>query len=153
MLQSHERIQAALALDMLRSERNRALLLVVVFALLGLPIIGVTLLKNDFLVMATGKEELRHVALVTWLACVVFETWMLVYFRRLLKTGGTPAAWVLPTATVCETMLPTLLLAGMTHVMSPLDAISAPPFLFYFVLIALSPLRMDLKLCMLTGIS
>ena len=85
MLEPDNRIERALVAEMLRSERLRALILLGLFGLMSVGTLVVALTQGDVLVLLTGKEGFRDLAL-SGLPISMFDT-------HSFRAGGACALW------------------------------------------------------------
>ena len=111
MTATDQRIEQALATEMVRSERLRAILLLGLFGAMAVAAGAMAVTQGDILVLVTGKEALGNLAPMGLTLVLGIEGAMALYFHRLLKTSRVPRPWVLPTVTVIELAMPTLMLS------------------------------------------
>jgi serine phosphatase RsbU (regulator of sigma subunit) len=133
----------------LRSDRYRAIGLLCicgVFAVMGL----ITAVTN------VNDADLYIHGIVFWGALAAYECILLSIAGRAQWQGRNVRAWVWAVNTVIESLLPSLVLLGLTAAKSylgPYRALVSSAVLIYPLFIILSTLRLSPALCILSGLS
>jgi PAS domain S-box-containing protein len=128
--------------------RIMGLILVLAFVLLVVAIRG----------LLGGVPEQLHLlprfsALV--FASIAYESLMLVFVIRAIKTARDLPSWGWSANTAIETLIPTMTLLLLTEspFLGPYRALSAPATHGYYIFIILSAMRLRPRLCILTGLA
>lgn len=88
---------------------------------------------------------------------LVLAIWILLewgassFLARRLRDGGGRVLLRVYLSAVVEVAMPTIVMAIMCRYDSPLNVLTSPVNYAYFLIIILSPLRLDLRLCVFTG--
>lgn len=147
MAKTTKEFDAAFAVRLLVSEGSRTRILALIFSTLaGISILGNLVYQSNGLVLA-GLGWMT----LTFLLAAGFEWMTLCYFSRLTATGRQPARWRLFANVLVETSLPTLTLVVMLSFSDPFTVLTSPVTYLYFLIIMLSALRLDARLCLFSG--
>lgn len=82
--------------------------------------------------------------------CLAYELVVRHALARLPADAAIPGH-LRHTNTVIEATIPSLFIITLARLIDPVVALSAPPFLLYFMLLILSILRLEPRLCIVTG--
>lgn len=135
---------------MVASERLRVTILIVFLA-----ITMVELMVGTFALGHFGPG-LQPVISPVWLipvflACIAYELAVWRFLGKLPPDAAIPAGARYGNAAI-EASLPTILIYGAARLFGPTLALAGPPVLLYCMLMILSVLRLDPRLCMLTAV-
>lgn len=138
-----------MAREVLRSERRRATILMYLGITIGLTLLVVNLL-NDMSLSAAGLG--RYLILLTMVFVAFYEFGVRQFQGRLLRLGK-PLPNVLRYGNaLLEVTIPSFAVIVAVVYTSPVEGLLSPATSFYFLLIILSILRLDFKLCLFTGV-
>jgi adenylate cyclase len=151
LAESHSRLDSELARETIASERLRARILFLIFALGFILVTVVPLFFPDVYLRIFHNPELRY-----WLmALLAFST---IYEFIVFRVTGKLLArnWRMPELprygnALVEISIPTAGLYLLSQVFVPVHALLTPLALIYFLLIILSTLRLDFWLCVFTA--
>ena len=150
---SDQRMEQALVRDTLRSEQLRATILAGLFGVLLLLTVAADLTGVGALERITGKRAGSEVATLAVSLVFGFEVLLIGYFTLLRRRGEAPSRAFLYVSSAIETAA----FAGPLFVVAPMvgarDALGTPPSYFFLLLIVLTPLRLDPRLCIFTGLA
>jgi len=147
MAKTTQEFDAAFAGRLLVSEGSRARIMALIFS--GLVV--VSLVAN--LAYRANGLELPGMGWMsfTFILAAGYEWITLYYFRRLIAGGRQPARWRLFANVLVETSLPTLTLWVMLSFSDPFTTLTSAVTYLYFLIILLSALRLDFRLCLFSG--
>jgi adenylate cyclase len=151
LAESHSRLDNELARETIVSERLRARILFLIFAL-GLKVVVVMpLLFQDEYLRIFHKPGLRYWMMALLGFSTFYEFMVFRVTGRLLARN-----WRIPDLprygnALVEITIPTTGLYLLSQVFVPVHALLTPLSLVYFLLIILSTLRLDFWLCVFTG--
>jgi len=139
--------EVELSRRILVSEQRRALLLAIVLVVLT----GIITLHA---LTMSQKHELYF--LYRWLgglmlAAALYEGFLSWILLRMIRAGRTPAQWRLYGNALTELALPTVIAWAAARHIPPSHAITGLATYPYFLIILLSTLRLDFRLCFFTG--
>ena len=139
--------EAELSRRTLVSEQRRALLLALVLVL-------VTGIITIHALTMSQKHELYY--LYRWLgslmlAAAIYEGFLSWLLLRMIRAGRTPPRWRLYGNVLMELAIPTITAWAAADHIPPSHAITGLATYPYFLIILLSTLRLDFRLCLFTG--
>ena len=145
--------QESLATEILRSERRRVTILAALFAFAAcfytLFAFVPALLTPEFRVRFQTQWP-RFISLYG--AVAAYEWTLRAGIGWLIEHRRRPNLALRFVNAFVETSIPTVMLFMAVSVMGPRDALGSPAFLLYFFFILLSILRLDVGLCLFTGL-
>ena len=143
----------SLTSEILRSERRRVTILAALFA------VAAILFSLVSFVPAFFDREFRirfqahwPLMMAIYGAVVAYELTLRAGLGWLLDNRRELPVFLRYLNAFLETSIPTVMLFIAVSLMGPRDALSSPAFLLYFFFILLSILRLDLRLCLFTGL-
>lgn len=140
--------ERAFAARMLISEARRARLLAVTFSILAALSMVAYALYQLFESHVPGME----IVMLTFMLAAGYE-WLSRYlFQWLIDRKRQPPRWRFYANAFVEASLPTLTLAVMLNFIDPFQALTSAITYLYFLIILLSTLRLDARLCLFTGL-
>ena len=145
--------QDTLSMEILRSERRRVTILAGLFVFAAC-IYTLFSFTAGFLDDAFRVRLRTHWGRIVGLhaAMVAYELALRAVIGWFIKHRRQPHNALRFINAVIETSIPTVLLFIAVSFMGPRDALGSPAFLLYFFFILLSILRLDIRLCILTGL-
>lgn len=140
--------ETAFAARMLTSEARRARLLAWTFSIVTAFSVVFYALYQLFDYHVPGME----VVMLTFMLAAGYE-WLSRYlFQRLIDRKQQPPRWRFYANAFVEASLPTLTLAVMLNFMESFQALTSSITYLYFLIILLSTLRLNARLCLFTGL-
>lgn len=145
--------QDSLTTEILRSERLRVTILAGLFAFAGCVYTFIAFVPG----LLAPEFRLRFQAQWPWVvslygAVAAYEWALRGGIGWLIEHRRNPNTALRFLNAFFETSIPTVLLFMAVSLMSPRDALGSPAFLLYFFFILLSILRLDVRLCLFTGL-
>ena len=140
-----------LDLEILRAERQRMKIIIGCFAVMLIAAILVRLFLAEELAVvlnATPPFTFMFLLPVGYLVYEIFAWHLLGHFQNTKRKPPWVGRYV---NAIVETSLPTWLLYVICEYMNPSYAVTTPGMLIYFILIALSSLRLDFGLSLFSG--
>jgi len=142
-----------LTLEMPRSNKLRINILIVVFVFQLVFFLSLSFLSPEqYQNTLRGNFRsffMRFIVIVSVvLFCLATERAVINHFIKIRKNSG---AWFLYLSAFVETSIPTIGIVSVASVISPIYALFAPPLLAYPLIIVLSALRLNFRLCIFTG--
>ena len=143
----------SLATEILRSERRRVTILAALFVFAACVYTFLAFVPGPL----TPEFRVRFRAQWPWIislygAVAVYEWALRAAIGWLIEHRRPPNAALRFVNAFIETSIPTVMLFMAVSLMGPRDALGSPAFLLYFFFILLSILRLDVKLCLFTGL-
>jgi adenylate cyclase len=149
-INEQESISKSVEHEVLKVEKLRALICAITIGLLAIIFIVVSniyLVDNSPLVKSLIPRTTVAIVLIGFSG---FEFLIWYFLKHCLKTGKSiPAIWHYVIAFI-EISLPTILILISSHVIH-VYALFLPPVFLYFLIIALSGLRLNFSICIFTG--
>jgi hypothetical protein len=143
----------SLATEILRSERRRVTILAGVFAFAACVYTIISFVPGILDLEFRLRFQARWPGFISLYGAVAAYEWALrAIIGRLIEHRRKPHVAVRYLNAFLETSIPTVLLFMAVSLMGPRDALGSPAFLFYFFFIMLSILRLDVGLCLFTGV-
>ena len=141
------------ALEILKSDRLRITLLIGVFAVTALivPVLSVFSFENfqsSFKGHFSGFVVTFVVIFTVTLSCLAVERWAIT---RLIKQQKQAKPFLRYVSAFIETSIPSIALITTAQFLGPVYSLFTPAPFVYAVLIVLSTLRLDFRLCIFTG--
>jgi len=152
MTQVTPHFETALSREILISEQRRVLLLA------GVISAGLLLYLTAFAFFPTVIEQLFRgrmtpaTLLSILLPTIAYEFLAYRLFGYFAQRGQAPPFFGRYANAFIETSFPSVLIIVVAHIVDPIYALVLPPFLFYFIFIILSALRLDFRLSVFTGL-
>jgi adenylate cyclase len=145
--------QTSLTTEILRSERRRVTILSGLFVFAACVYTSLAFVPGTL----TPEYRVRFQAQWPWIislyAAVAAYEWALrTAIAWLIEHRRQPNLALRFVNAFVETSIPTLMLFMAVSLMGPRDALGSPAFLLYFFFILLSILRLDVRLCLFTGL-
>ena len=145
--------QDSLTTEILRSERRRVTILAVLFAVAAIFYSSISFVPGLLDAEFRARFQSRWPWIISLYAAVVaYELALRAAIGWLIEHGRQPHATLRYVNAFFETSIPTLMLSIAVSLMGPRDALGSPAFLFYFFFILLSILRLEMRLCLFTGL-
>ncbi len=145
--------QDSLTTEILRSERRRVTILAVLFAVAAIFYSSISFVPGLLDAEFRARFQSRWPWIISLYAAVVaYELAVRAAIGWLMEHGRQPHATLRYVNAFFETSIPTLMLSIAVSLMGPRDALGSPAFLFYFLFILLSILRLEMRLCLFTGL-
>jgi adenylate cyclase len=143
----------ALTTEILRSERRRVTILAGLFVFAACVYTVVAFVPG----ILYGEFRLRFRTQWPWIislygAVAAYEWALRATIGWLIKHRRQPNTTLRYLNAFVETSIPTVMLFIAVSLMGPRDALGSPAFLLYFFFILLSILRLDIRLCLFTGL-
>ena len=145
--------QTSLTTEILRSERRRVTILSGLFVFAACVYTSLAFVPGTL----TPEYRVRFQAQWPWIislyAAVAAYEWALrTAIGWLIEHRRQPNLALRFVNAFVETSIPTVMLFMAVSLMGPRDALGSPAFLLYFFFILLSILRLDVRLCLFTGL-
>ena len=145
--------QDSLTTEILRSERRRVTILAVLFAVAAIFSSSISFVPGLLDAEFRARFQSRWPWIISLYAAVVaYELAVRAAIGWLIEHGRQPHAMLRYVNAFFETSIPTLMLSIAVSLMGPRDALGSPAFLLYFFFILLSILRLEMRLCLFTGL-
>jgi adenylate cyclase len=143
----------SLTLEILRSERRRVSILAALFAVAAVLFSLVAFVPGFFDPEFRVRFQARWpLMMAIYGALVAYELALRAGLGRLIENRRELPVSLRYLNVFFETSIPTVMMFIALSLMGPRDALSSPAFLLYFFFIILSILRLDLRLCLFTGL-
>ena len=145
--------QDSLTTEILRSERRRVTILAGLFAFAACVYTFLAFVPGPL----TPEFRVRFHAQWPWIislygAVAAYEWALRAAIGWLIEHRRQPNIALRFVNAFVETSIPTVMLFMAVSLMGPRDALGSPAFLLYFFFILLSILRLDVRLCLFTGL-
>ena len=145
--------QESLGTEILRSERRRVTILAGLFAFAACVYTFLAFVPGPL----TPEFRVRFHAQWPWIislygAVAAYEWALRAAIGWLIEHRRQPNIALRFVNAFVETSIPTVMLFMAVSLMGPRDALGSPAFLLYFFFILLSILRLDVRLCLFTGL-
>ncbi|TMA63962.1 MAG: adenylate/guanylate cyclase domain-containing protein [Deltaproteobacteria bacterium] len=145
--------QESLGTEILRSERRRVTILAGLFAFAACVYSFLAFVPGPL----TPEFRVRFHAQWPWIislygAVAAYEWALRAAIGWLIEHRRQPNIALRFVNAFVETSIPTVMLFMAVSLMGPRDALGSPAFLLYFFFILLSILRLDVRLCLFTGL-
>jgi adenylate cyclase len=145
--------QESLGTEILRSERRRVTILAGLFAFAACVYTFLAFVPGPL----TPEFRVRFHAQWPWIislygAVAAYEWALRAAIGWLIEHRRQPNIALRFVNAFVETSIPTVMLFMAVSLMGPRDALGSPAFLLYFFFILLSILRLDIRLCLFTGL-
>ena len=145
--------QDSLSTEILRSERRRVTILAVLFAVAAVFYSSISFVPGLLDAEFRARFQSRWPWIISlYAAMVAYELALRAGIGWLLEHSRQPHAMLRYVNAFFETSIPTLMLFMAVSLMGPRDALGSPTFLLYFFFILLSILRLEIRLCLFTGL-
>jgi adenylate cyclase len=142
----------ALAKELLRSEQRR-LKLILGFLGIAFGSFGILTLWPGFMADATRqhfREQAPQVC-VFFVVVLAYESAILAWVGKLLRTGRRPPDWTRYANALVEVSIPTVILLVAATTFGPVQALAAAPTRFYFLFIIMTALQLDYRISLFSG--
>jgi adenylate cyclase len=145
--------QDSLTIEILRSERRRVTILAVLFAIAACVYTFISFVPVLFNLEFHLRFKAQWPRMISLYGLVTAYEWALrAVIGWLIEHRRQPYAALRYLNAFLETSIPTVMLFTAVAIMGPRDALGSPAFLLYFFFIMLSILRLDVGLCLFTGL-
>jgi adenylate cyclase len=139
--------------EILRAERQRMKIIGAFFAMMFFAATLVRLVWAEGFSALLEKPAPFNLMMLISLGYTCYEFSIRRLLGHFLETGRTPPWQARYFNAFVETSLPTLILFGVCDYLTPSYAVLTPSLLIYFILIALSALRLDFALSVFSGLT
>jgi adenylate cyclase len=147
-------VDAALQMEILRSEQRRVALMIAVLTLLLLFIVSIFVAPQIYSPEARARLQLSaRLSSVLVAGYLVYELTIRFWLARLLSEKRTPPVAFRYINTLVEISLPTAALLVFAFASEPLSALAGSIPFIYFPLILLTALNLDSRLCVFAGVT
>jgi adenylate cyclase len=144
-------LNAALAREVLASDRLRAAVLAGVFTVIMAAYLSFCLWFPDIDMMVWHGRVSPHLLVGLFAPAVVFEVLVCCLLTHYLRVNRQPPAGLAYAIALAETSFPTCTLVVLSHAMDPLLALTMTASHHYYFFILLSTLRLQPRLSVFTG--
>lgn len=144
--------EAIFAREIVQAEREKVLVLVVVFSMLAtLGVVAIHVLGAD-ISETLSRSNLRYLLPGFMLMLAGYETMYWYYLGYVIRVGKQLPSYLPYLSTLIEVSAPTILILIVAGLSNPVDALNSPPLLTYGLMMIISTMRLDAKLCLFAGL-